>query len=477
MSGEAPMHPASVEANHENLVQALDGMGLKYDQTHGRHGEPERSAIVYNPSREQMRHLGKLFGQDSVVFSQGGKHELLYTNGEHEGKSRLTHPAQQPLEHFESPPEDFYTALPGNQGYFRINFDFEHDPRHQGPVQTHPTSPAAKVPEQVSTAPVTKSIISTDERSNEVTDKTYSTEEVAAILVKTRDEKIAKFEAEIKEWRTAELKKTIIPPHRHVTGTSAGSGAEDISGAAMLGKGRPMEDTPGEETSGERSPADVLDDAMNKDELCLNCGKKGHKLDKCRAMKAEMVDSKGKHISVGNNPSATMPDDGSKEVSAPGSGGQIVKKAEPPMAKPPSGKNMGASVPMSKDVMESAPGTEAGITAGLDKSAKVKPKLPKLAVKPLGKGVMADIALRNNMGAPAPAAPKVKLPSPAQHADRAADFSAAAAGAFTPKAPVVSGLELDKKPTPALASPKAAGITPKAPASKPGIFGKLLGKK
>jgi len=128
MSGEAPKFHAHVDATHENLVRTLKSMGLKHDQTHGRYGDPERSVIIHNPREDQMRTLGKLFGQESVIHSSGGKHKLIYTNGPIEGKFRGTVPAQQPHEWFDHPPDDYYTHLPG-AGHFRINFDFDQEPQ------------------------------------------------------------------------------------------------------------------------------------------------------------------------------------------------------------------------------------------------------------------------------------------------------------------------------------------------------------
>lgn len=133
MSGEKPLFQPQVEGGHEELGRQLQAMGLHAEPTSGRYKEPERSYIIHNPSLEQMQQLGKLFGQESVVHSQNGQHRLVYVNGEHEGKF---HPAeaQNPIEHFEQPPPDFYTSIPG-QGHVRINFDFN---------QTHPLNPINK---------------------------------------------------------------------------------------------------------------------------------------------------------------------------------------------------------------------------------------------------------------------------------------------------------------------------------------------
>lgn len=141
MSGESPRFPASQKPTHENLVNVLRNQGIAFEETHGRYDDPERSVIIHSPTREMMHHLGKHFGQESVVYSNGGKHELLYTNGEHEGKSRLTKPGSEPISWFHEAPENYYTHLP-NHGYFGINFDFDQDPQHHGPTQVAPAAPA-----------------------------------------------------------------------------------------------------------------------------------------------------------------------------------------------------------------------------------------------------------------------------------------------------------------------------------------------
>lgn len=133
MSGEEPMYKPQVEGGHEALGRHLQQMGLHFEETHGKYQKPERSYIIHNPTLEQMQHLGKLFGQESVIHSQNGQHKLVYTNGEHEGHAHHAE-AQTPIEHFEQPPDDFYTAIPG-QGYFRINLDWN---------QKHPLNPINK---------------------------------------------------------------------------------------------------------------------------------------------------------------------------------------------------------------------------------------------------------------------------------------------------------------------------------------------
>jgi hypothetical protein len=121
ISGEAPKFPSQVQGGHEAMGEALKQLGLKHEERQGRYGAPEKSYMVYGANRDQMHQLGKQFGQESVVYSQGGKHELLYTNGPNAGRF---HPA---LDHewFDKEPEDYYTHMPEHGGYLRLNFDWD----------------------------------------------------------------------------------------------------------------------------------------------------------------------------------------------------------------------------------------------------------------------------------------------------------------------------------------------------------------
>lgn len=120
ISGEHPRFPAQ-STGHDNLGTVLQSLGLKAEPREGRYGTPEKSWMVYGPSKEQMFNLGRMFGQESVVFSQGGKHQLMYTNGLNTGKY---HPD---LGHdwFQHEPEDYYTHMPDQKGFLRLKFDFD----------------------------------------------------------------------------------------------------------------------------------------------------------------------------------------------------------------------------------------------------------------------------------------------------------------------------------------------------------------
>lgn len=173
----------------------------------------------------------------------------------------------------------------------------------------------------------------------------FTPDEAAQIAAAFTMKRVGEIAKNLKELRERELKKAIVPPHKHTTGSTASSGVEDIPPGKLNPPGKndvlksKLEETtsPGEETS------------TAKEGHCKDCGKASHDdMEKCMG-KAMLKDSKGKEIDNGIVDSSVLPEDKkSKEVSADGSGGDIKKAAMPPMAKPPSGKNMNTAVPTSK---------------------------------------------------------------------------------------------------------------------------------
>lgn len=128
LSGENPYHPAEVQG-HEQLGNELKQMGLQAVERQGSYGSPERSWMVYGPTREQLMDLGRKYGQDSVIFSDKGKDEMVYTNGDkaghyHSGTGR---------EIFAENPGDYYTHMPEANAYLRMGFDF--DNLHPAPME------------------------------------------------------------------------------------------------------------------------------------------------------------------------------------------------------------------------------------------------------------------------------------------------------------------------------------------------------
>lgn len=140
MTAESPRFPTHPGGN-ESLSADLHGLGLKHEPTHGSYGSPENSFIVHNPTREHMYMLGRKYGQESVLYSQDGKHELLYTHGPNSGKHQVSKPE---MHYSQTQPKDYYTHLPG-KGYVTLHFGDEmHDSPVKGtvPLEHHTQQPA-----------------------------------------------------------------------------------------------------------------------------------------------------------------------------------------------------------------------------------------------------------------------------------------------------------------------------------------------
>lgn len=116
-----PHYPTATPGDpHQQMQNQIRALGLKSEATKGSYGAPENSYLVYGPTREQMHDLGKAFGQEAVVYSSGGKHELMYTNGPDDGKY---HPSLPHIKYHPTRPfDDYWTLIPGH-GYLRLNFD------------------------------------------------------------------------------------------------------------------------------------------------------------------------------------------------------------------------------------------------------------------------------------------------------------------------------------------------------------------
>jgi hypothetical protein len=104
-----------------SLQQELNQKGVQHEPTEGHYGGIERSFILHNPTREQAMELARRHGQEAVIFSDGGQHELIYVNGPNAGKY---HPAAAgSMHYYRTRPRDNYTKIPGH-GFARFHFDF-----------------------------------------------------------------------------------------------------------------------------------------------------------------------------------------------------------------------------------------------------------------------------------------------------------------------------------------------------------------
>lgn len=123
-SAENPMHPHKNEMkmDHKQTLSHLKQKGFNAHEVKGHYGAPETSIMVHNVSPDQAEHLHGIaskLGQDSSIYSNGGKHEMRFHHGENAGKK--VH-GEGTVWHKDKP-KDFYTTMPNGQ-HFTHNFDF-----------------------------------------------------------------------------------------------------------------------------------------------------------------------------------------------------------------------------------------------------------------------------------------------------------------------------------------------------------------
>ncbi len=146
LSAENPRFPSEMQGEPA-LKAELDRLGLDYEVTKGRYGAPERSFIVNNPDLPVVLNLARRLGQESVAYSENGRHQLHFVNGPQAGMA--TNPSEK-HQWYDQEPQDNYTAVPSPNGeplgYFTWNIDFD------SPMV--PSSPTPMTQEQV--APMAK---------------------------------------------------------------------------------------------------------------------------------------------------------------------------------------------------------------------------------------------------------------------------------------------------------------------------------
>lgn len=122
-SAENPYHEASLDMDHDKVMDYLKRRGYEAEEMKGKYANEERSIIIHNPPKYSIRHLQNLaaaLGQDSSIVSDGINHEMHYHHGKNKGKH---HKGSGTLLH-DRVPEDFYSTL-SDGTHFTHNFDFD----------------------------------------------------------------------------------------------------------------------------------------------------------------------------------------------------------------------------------------------------------------------------------------------------------------------------------------------------------------
>jgi len=82
--GESPDGEGVAKRRHQQLRVDLIDRGYVFTQVVGRYGELEDSYLVmcHDADKDDMYEMGQKYSQESVIFSDHGRHELIYTSNE-----------------------------------------------------------------------------------------------------------------------------------------------------------------------------------------------------------------------------------------------------------------------------------------------------------------------------------------------------------------------------------------------------------
>lgn len=121
---DSQLSDADVKKRHAQLEKELKDAGYAYTRTKGHYGGEEDSfmVMVHEADRAHMLELGKQLKQDSVIYSEKGKHEQIYTSGDKAGQ----HYTGEGFEE-KANADDYFTEFKHDNGQktkFSLKFDW-----------------------------------------------------------------------------------------------------------------------------------------------------------------------------------------------------------------------------------------------------------------------------------------------------------------------------------------------------------------
>lgn len=116
----------AITNRHESLRADLIRLGFRFIPTKGKYGgEPEDSFMVMIPdiARKDLQFLGEKYNQDSVIYSDHNKNEMIFTTGKNKG---LRHEGTG-FEVLSDDAKDFYTEIDTPHGKKKFTLSFRPD--------------------------------------------------------------------------------------------------------------------------------------------------------------------------------------------------------------------------------------------------------------------------------------------------------------------------------------------------------------
>ena len=122
---DVKLSDAEINIRDGQLKKDLNQKGYTYVKVKGKYGDEEESfmVMVNDIDKKAMVSLGKKYNQDSIIHSDQGNNELIYTVGENAGKRHKGNGFNV----LDQETEDFYSEIEtakGKKMKFSLNFDF-----------------------------------------------------------------------------------------------------------------------------------------------------------------------------------------------------------------------------------------------------------------------------------------------------------------------------------------------------------------
>ena len=128
LTAESPRFAAASPGGNDGLEAEIKAAGLHYEKVKGRYDAPhpapaENSFLIHGADKAQLADWGRRYGQESVLWSRGGRHALVYTNGDKVGSYN---PGQGKKIHA-TEPTDYYSTMQyrGRPLHFTLGINFD----------------------------------------------------------------------------------------------------------------------------------------------------------------------------------------------------------------------------------------------------------------------------------------------------------------------------------------------------------------
>lgn len=114
-----------VEERYSKLKDELSDKGYMYVRVRGKYGEEEDSfmVMVNDVDRKDIQAMGTAYNQDSIIYSDHGRNEMIFTTGENKYKKHVG----DGFNKLGDEVSDFYSEIstPKGKVKFSLNFNFD----------------------------------------------------------------------------------------------------------------------------------------------------------------------------------------------------------------------------------------------------------------------------------------------------------------------------------------------------------------